>query len=144
MAHSSLDHVMDTNPEGRPVWEFFHGMELPLPEIFGFQITKFMLLELIAAGLIILIFVPLARRARSGALPKGAWWNCFESLLTFVRNEIAKPNLDPPPGHGEHHDHAHPPAHAPDHEHHDHAHTAQTEPHGPSSGLTEAGQSVPE
>ncbi len=26
-------------------------------------------------------------------MPKGRWWNAFESLLTFVRDEIAKPNL---------------------------------------------------
>src|SRR6266511_956724 len=104
MAHSPIDHVMDTGPdhEGRVVWEFFHGVELPLPRIFGFKITKFMLLELIAAGLILLIYLPLARRAPSGTLPKGTWWNCFESLLTFVRNEIAKPNLDPPAGHHDH------------------------------------------
>src|SRR5439155_17259666 len=55
-------------------------------------------LELIAAALILLIYIPLARRASSGELPKGWGWNMFESLLTFVRNEIARPNLG-----GEHH-----------------------------------------
>jgi F-type H+-transporting ATPase subunit a len=52
-----------------------------------------MLLELIAAGLLIAIFVPLARRASRGDLPRGPFWNAFEGLLTFVRDEIAKPNL---------------------------------------------------
>jgi F-type H+-transporting ATPase subunit a len=56
-----------------------------------------MILELVAAALILLIFIPLARRARNGELPKGGWWNAFESLLTFIREEVAKPNL------GEHH-----------------------------------------
>ena len=87
-----MDHVKDS-----PVWEFFHGVEMSLPNLFGLQITKFMILELIAAGLILAIFIPLARRAHSGGLPRRAWWNAFESLLTFIRNEVAKPTL------GEHH-----------------------------------------
>jgi len=87
-----MQHVQDG-----PVWEFFHGQEVHLPALdlgfYRFQITKFMVLEVIAAALVVIIFVPLARRARAGALPRGPWWNAFESLLTFVRNEIARPNL---------------------------------------------------
>lgn len=96
--HDPFEHVQDS-----PVWEFFSrlfgGQEVRLPAFdipglnHSFQITKFMVLELIAAALIVLIYVPMARRASSGELPKGRWWNAFESLLTFVRNEIAKPNL---------------------------------------------------
>jgi F-type H+-transporting ATPase subunit a len=92
-APNAIEHVTDNS-----VWEFFsttfrYAIEWQLPKIFGFQITKFMLLEVIAAGLILAIFIPLARKARHGELPKGKFWNAFESLLTFVRNEIAKPNL---------------------------------------------------
>jgi F-type H+-transporting ATPase subunit a len=106
------EHVQDTNP-AHPVWPIFHdlfgGFSIPLLQIkFGdaytFTLTKFMLLELIAAGLIIAIFVPIARRAASGAPPTGYWWNMFESLLTFVRNEIAHPTLA---GHDEHHEESH-------------------------------------
>ncbi|HTU92048.1 MAG TPA: F0F1 ATP synthase subunit A [Gemmataceae bacterium] len=97
--HDPLKHVQDTD-----IWEFFSALfgdkqELRLPAFdipvfnYHFQITKFMILELIAAALILLIYLPLARRAKNGELPKGRWWNAFESLLTFVRNEIAKPNL---------------------------------------------------
>ncbi|HEY7328862.1 MAG TPA: F0F1 ATP synthase subunit A [Gemmataceae bacterium] len=97
--HSPFEHVQDTG-----IWEFFTALfgdkqEIRLPAFdiplfnYRFQITKFMILELIAGILILLIYLPLARRASSGELPKGRWWNAFESLLTFVRNEIAKPNL---------------------------------------------------
>src|SRR5436190_2204288 len=108
-------------------WVFFEFLfgepkSWHLPNIFGFQITKFMILELIAAALILLIYIPLSRRVRSGALPKGRWWNCFESLLTFVRNEIAKPNLEPPAGH---HDHGH--------DEHGHAEHGHAEHHAPVS-----------
>jgi F-type H+-transporting ATPase subunit a len=37
--------------------------------------------------------VPIARRAQNGSPPRGRWWNAFESLLTFIRNEVARPNL---------------------------------------------------
>jgi F-type H+-transporting ATPase subunit a len=95
-AHDSpkpMEHVQDSE-----IWEFFSqafgdAIEIHLPKVFGFQITKYMLLELLAAGLILAIYIPLARRSANGALPKGPWWNAFESLLTFIRNEVAKPNL---------------------------------------------------
>ena len=97
--HDPFKHVQDTD-----IWEFFSTLfgdkqELQLPALhipgldYHFQITKFMILEVIAAALILLIYLPLARRSQGGELPKGRWWNAFESLLTFVRNEIAKPNL---------------------------------------------------
>jgi F-type H+-transporting ATPase subunit a len=63
------------------------------PRDMGVGITKFMILELLAAVLIAAIYIPLGRRAQDGSLPKGRFWNLFESLLTFVRDEIAKPNL---------------------------------------------------
>ena len=96
-----FDHVMDSD-----TWEFFNAafgppVEWHLPGFdinigsfhHRFQLTKFMILELVAAVLILLIYIPLSRRSQNGELPKGGWWNAFESLLTFVRNEIAKPNL---------------------------------------------------
>ncbi len=93
---SAFHHVQDTYPEG--VWELFPSLfgspvEIHLPKIFGLQITKFMVLELLAAGLILLIYIPIARRAATGELPKGAWWNAFESLLTFIRNDVVRPTL---------------------------------------------------
>jgi F-type H+-transporting ATPase subunit a len=90
------EHVQDT-PQGG-TWELFDRLfsepvEIPLPTIFGFTVTKFMILEVMAALLIIAIYVPLARRVREGNLPKGPWWNWWEALLTFVRDEIARPTL---------------------------------------------------
>ena len=95
---SPAHHVQDSNR-----WTFFESLfgdevtwDLPgfdLPGGYHLQITKFMILELLAAALILAIFIPLARRAQGGALPRGPWWNAFESLLTFVRNEIARPTI---------------------------------------------------
>jgi F-type H+-transporting ATPase subunit a len=94
MAHSPFEHVQDS-----PEWVVFEWLKIPMPppiHIPGygdFQITRFMILEVIAAALLVAIFVPLARRASGGSLPRGPFWNAFEGLLTFVRDEIAKPNL---------------------------------------------------
>jgi F-type H+-transporting ATPase subunit a len=100
-------------------WVFFENlfdepviMPLPSFELFGheFHITKFMILQVVAALLVILIYVPLARRIKAGGLPTGRWWNMFESLLTFIRDQVARPNLDShhdvAPGHDHSHGHA--------------------------------------
>jgi F-type H+-transporting ATPase subunit a len=68
---------------------------LPEFEILGmhFQVTKYMVLEVVAAALMILIFVPLAWRIRKGNAPRGPYWNFFESILVFIRNEVARPAI---------------------------------------------------
>ena len=63
---SAFHHVQDT-----ATWELFpslfgHPVEIHLPKIFGFQVTKFMILELLAAVLVAVIYIPIARRARTG------------------------------------------------------------------------------
>ena len=106
------EHVQDTDPN-HPVWPIFHEflgglsiplLKIPITENYSFVLTKFMILEVIAAGLIIAIFVPIARRAAAGDPPTGWWWNMFESLLTFIRNEVARPTLG---AHDSHHTEAH-------------------------------------
>lgn len=90
-----------------PAWmhgEHPHPGAIPLPrlsfELFGrsweFQLTKFMVLELLVAALMLAIFVPLARRLRSGEPPRGRLANLFETMLVFIRDEVARPAI----GHG--------------------------------------------
>ncbi len=101
MAHDPLEHVLDQDKHWTIFDTLFGGFEIPLVywenafgiEGFTFRITKFMILELVAAALICAIFIPLARRMRGGVPPKGPLWNFLEGLLTFVRDDIAKPNL---------------------------------------------------
>jgi F-type H+-transporting ATPase subunit a len=86
MAVSPFEHVMDTR-----TWHFLEslGVKLHLP----FHLTKFMILEFIAALLMAVIFIPLARKARTGEPVRGRFWNAFESLLTFIRDQVAKPSI---------------------------------------------------
>lgn len=59
----------------------------------SFEITKFMLLELTAAVLMVLVFVPLAWKIRTGEAPRGRIWNFFEAMLVFLRDEVARPAI---------------------------------------------------
>src|SRR4051812_5104852 len=93
MAHDPFEHVLDAEEKWQLIWD--RSISLPVFTLFGheFHIPKYIILELIAAGLAIAFFVPLCRRAQNGTLPRGGWWNAFESLLTFIRNEVARPSL---------------------------------------------------
>jgi F-type H+-transporting ATPase subunit a len=79
------EHVKDAD-----AFEFPFGYEWHLPSVWGHQITKFMVLELVAAVLIVLIFVPLARKLAKGP-PKGRFWNMFEAMILFIRNQVVRP-----------------------------------------------------
>ncbi len=81
-------HVADS-----VVFELPFNIEIPIPPVFGFQVTKFMVLELIAGALMVGIFVTLARAMRSGEPPKGLFWNFFEVLLVFIRDEVVRPAI---------------------------------------------------
>jgi F-type H+-transporting ATPase subunit a len=86
-----MAHVQDAE-----AFHFPGGLEWHIPQpflAFGFHITKFMVLEVVAAVLMIAIFVPLGRRIASGRPPRGRLWNLFEMLLMFVRDEIARPAI---------------------------------------------------
>lgn len=74
----------------------------------GFGISKYMILEVVLAVILVAVFTRLARALRSGEPPRGWFANLFESMILFVRDQIARPAIDS-------HDHAHD-----DHGHHGH------------------------
>lgn len=99
--------------EGQPIDYFHHvrdfaylelpfGQKLPLPKIMGFQLTKFMLLQVAAGFITLFIFWGLARRTKTGKPVLGRFWNFWESIALFVRDEVVRPTI----GDG-HHDHGH-------------------------------------
>jgi F-type H+-transporting ATPase subunit a len=86
-----MAHVQDA-----AAFHFPFGLEWHVPqplEAYGFHITKFMVLEVVAAVLMIVVFVPLGRRIARGGAPRGRLWNLFETLLVFVRDGIARPAI---------------------------------------------------
>ncbi len=59
----------------------------------GFAISRFMIVEVIVAILLIVIFGWLARRVQSGGSPKGKLWNLLESMVTWVRSQVVVPAM---------------------------------------------------
>jgi F-type H+-transporting ATPase subunit a len=93
-AGSALDHVLDTYD-----WHLVDTYHLHVP-LLSFTIghteigiSKYSLLMVLAAGLILAIYLPLAKKIKSGAAPTGIFWNLFEFILTFIRDDIAKPYI---------------------------------------------------
>src|SRR5262249_11820156 len=82
-----VEHVMDA--DHFHLFDVLNPKHIPVPAPF----TKFIILELIAAGLVMAIYIPLAKRMQSGEPPRGWWDNCFEVLVVFVREDVAKPAI---------------------------------------------------
>jgi F-type H+-transporting ATPase subunit a len=59
----------------------------------GFLITKYFLLQLLVAAVLIWLFSRLAQRIRGGDVPRGKGWNLLEGALQFVRDRIAIPAM---------------------------------------------------
>ena len=98
MADSSelIAHVKDTD-----VFHLPFGVEARVPQVFEaiglrLHLTKFMMVELVVAVLMVAIFVPLGRKLASGRPPRGRLWNMLEMIVMFVRDEIARPGHRPP------------------------------------------------
>ena len=79
------------------------GIPLPGFEIIAghhFYLTKFMVLQLMAGVLTLLIFRGLSRRISTGEPTSGRFWNFWESIALFVRDEVVRPTI----GDGHHDD----------------------------------------
>ena len=59
----------------------------------GFAISKFMILEVLAALLLILFFSRVASWISPGGAPRGKLWNLLEAMLLFVRDQVAVPAM---------------------------------------------------
>jgi F-type H+-transporting ATPase subunit a len=138
--------IRESSPPGTTLEEFEQGMsgKIVIPQPFGtlkslyeresgFAISKFMIIELVVAALMAFTFIWLARKVRNGDAPRGKCWNLFESILVFLRDEVARPAI----GGGHDHDHGHDEAaHAPaQHDAHGHAtHAAHGDTHAAHAG----------
>jgi len=62
-------------------------------------LTKYMVLQVVAVCLAFLIFRGLATRVAGGQPVKGLWWNFWESLAVFIRDEVVRPSIGIPHQH---------------------------------------------
>ncbi|MCH7688027.1 MAG: hypothetical protein IH899_15340, partial [Planctomycetes bacterium] len=82
-----FEHVQDSGA--------FHGpmgltIELPL------HLTKYMVLEVVVAVIMIFLFVSLGRRMSDGSRIRGRFWNLLEVMVVFIRDEVARPAIGKP------------------------------------------------
>jgi F-type H+-transporting ATPase subunit a len=95
-AASAFEHVLDSME-----WHIFETLHIHIHMVGshtahggkGFGLTKYSVLMFLAAAVILGIYLPLSKKIKTGEAPTGTWWNLFESVLTFIRDEIAKPYI---------------------------------------------------
>ncbi|WLD12293.1 F0F1 ATP synthase subunit A [Planctellipticum variicoloris] len=116
-AQDPFHHVRDSASFELPrfVMEIVGHDALTLPKIFGLQITKYMVLQVVAGLLALVIFRGLAARIRDGQPARGKWWNFWELLALFIRDEVVRPAVGVP-----HDDHGHGDGHAAHHSVYEH------------------------
>ncbi|MCA9060031.1 MAG: F0F1 ATP synthase subunit A, partial [Planctomycetaceae bacterium] len=109
-----------------------HHLDIPIPQVLhdlgiDFRTTKFMLLQVLAAAIVFFIFQGLGRRAKGGNPVAGRFWNFWEAIALFIRDEVVRPTIGDH-HHDDHHGHAEPHdsplhtahVHAPHHDDHGH------------------------
>lgn len=75
--------------------------------VLPFGLSKYMVLQVVAAVLVYFVFRGLAMRVSGGKPVKGVWWNFWEMLALYVRDEVVRPMIGIP--HHEHDSHGHNP-----------------------------------
>lgn len=96
-SENPLAHVVDHDTLELPFYKAPFDLEVHLPRILGLQITRFMLMELVAALVIILIMIPVVRHISRTPYSRGWFMNMFEAMLLFIRDDVARPAIG---GHG--------------------------------------------
>jgi F-type H+-transporting ATPase subunit a len=90
-------------PEGDPMYQAGKiyavdaaGMPLADAKVYDFSLTKNATQMLIALFLLVFLMVNVAKKYKNGqgvnTAPKG-WQNALEPVITFVRDDVAKPNI---------------------------------------------------
>jgi F-type H+-transporting ATPase subunit a len=98
-SENPLAHVVDHPTLDLPFWRSPFEIEVPLPRIpiVGIQLTRFMVMQLIASALVILVMVPVVRHISRTPYSRGWFMNMFEAMLLFIRDDVARPAIG---GHG--------------------------------------------
>jgi F-type H+-transporting ATPase subunit a len=61
----------------------------------GFAISRYMIIEVVVAIIMIVLFRWVAGRMQQSDAPKGKVWNLLESFLTFIKTDIVEKGVDP-------------------------------------------------
>src|SRR5262245_38411815 len=83
---SPLDALHDPFEEAA---DSYHWIVWQLPP----WVSKFMILETIAALIVVAVFITVGRRIARGDVPRGRLAHFVESILLFIRDEVAIPTI---------------------------------------------------
>jgi F-type H+-transporting ATPase subunit a len=92
-----LSHVLDHPDLELPWLNRLFELKIPLPQILGVQITRLMVMELVAAILVVVVMVPVVRHISRSYVSRGPFANMFEAMLLFIRDDVARSAIG---GHG--------------------------------------------
>jgi F-type H+-transporting ATPase subunit a len=81
----SREPIVEVKVGFAPIDELIEPLDL--------HVTKFMVLEVVAALIIAALFIPLAQRVRTGQRPRGRLWNLLEAMVVFIRDQVARPTI---------------------------------------------------
>jgi F-type H+-transporting ATPase subunit a len=84
-----------TGPDDPPLWEAHTGVKMidQIIKPLDLRLTKFMVLELIAAVIVAVLFIRLANKMAGGKRPTGRMWNMLEGMVLFIRDNVARPAI---------------------------------------------------
>jgi F-type H+-transporting ATPase subunit a len=93
-----LNHVID-HPSIELPWPRLPSLErtFDLPEIAGVQLTRLMVMELVAGFIMLSLLIPVVRHIARRHVSHGWFTNLFEAILLFIRDDVARPAIG---GHG--------------------------------------------
>jgi F-type H+-transporting ATPase subunit a len=91
--HSPLDHVVDHDTIELPWGRVLHLPTIDIPILGEFTLTRYMVMEVIAAAIVILIATTYARHIRKNHVTKGVLPNVIETLVYFIKDKVAVPAI---------------------------------------------------
>jgi len=110
--HGTFHHVYDFQEFELPFGiklhlPVFESLRVNIPAL-GIEdepvaITKFMVLQVVACVIVLWIFRGLSQRIANGTTAHGWWWNFWEMLALYIRDEVVRPIIGDP----NHHNHTH-------------------------------------
>jgi len=96
MAGGSLVEQLAGHVKDSTAFHFPWGhVEIP-SFLVNLGITKYVLIEMGAAALMLLIFIPMATRLRGGKPAKGRFWNMIEVFLVYLKDQVIVPAIGSP------------------------------------------------
>lgn len=93
--HGEIRLPQPLNPSGQPIATVKTGFD-PLDQMVqpvNLRLTKFMVLEVVAAVVLAFVFIWLANRMRRSDRPRGVLENLLEAMVVFLREQVARPAI---------------------------------------------------